>query len=73
MKLTHLAIIAIRGTRKTIVPKLSEVLKVGEQVIYKYIREESDELTKAAAIKVIREETGLTDEQILEETETIRA
>jgi hypothetical protein len=70
MKLTHLALIAIRGTRKTIVPRLSEALGVGEQVIYKYIRTESDELTKASAIKIIREETGLTDEQILEETVT---
>lgn len=73
MKLTRLAILAIKGTRKTIVPKLAEALKVTDQTAYFYIRTNSDELTKASALKVIREETGLTDDQILEETEKTAA
>lgn len=68
MRLTHLAIIAVKGSGD-IVPKLGEALGVSNPTIYKYIREKSDELTKAAALKVIREETGLSDEQILEESE----
>jgi hypothetical protein len=31
-----------------------------------YIKNNKDDLTKAAALKAIREELGLTDEQILE-------
>lgn len=67
MKLSHLAIIAVRGS-KGIVPKLAEALLVSEPSVYKYIRENepNGELTKAAAIQVIREETGLSDSAILE-------
>jgi AcrR family transcriptional regulator len=66
MRLTHLAIIAIKGS-DDMVSKLAKALDVSPPTIYKYIREKSDDLTKAAALKVIREETGLIDEQILEE------
>lgn len=72
MKLTRLTLLAIRGS-KGIVPKLSEALGVSDPTTYAYIRTNSDELTKAAALKVIREETGLTDAQILEETEPASA
>jgi hypothetical protein len=67
MKLTHLAIIAVRGSRG-IVPKLAEALHKSEPQIYVYIRKNAPELTMAAALKIIREETGLTDDQILEES-----
>lgn len=72
MKLTHIALLAVRGS-KGIVPKLSEVLGVHEQTVYGYIQRNHENLTKAAALKVIREETGLSDDQILEETEPARA
>lgn len=35
--------------------------------IQKWVEENHDNLTKAAVLKIIREELGLTDEQILEE------
>lgn len=34
-----------------------------------YVKDNSDNLTKAAMLKVIREEFGLTDVEILEESE----
>lgn len=41
--------------------------------IEKWIKENDQSLTLAASLKIIREETGLTDDQILEtEEETIR-
>lgn len=49
--------------------KLGLALDCSERTIARYIDEGSDNLTKAAALKVIREETGLTDEQILESVE----
>lgn len=70
MRLSRIATLAIKGASPDIVKKLAEALNVSEPSIYKYIRDKDDDnLTKAAALKVIREETGLTDEQILE-TET---
>jgi hypothetical protein len=65
MKLTHLAILAIRGSRG-IVDKLAEATNVSSASVYKWIQTNNDNLTKAAALAVIRTETGLTDEQILE-------
>lgn len=44
---------------------------VAESTIYRYINANDDNLTKAAALKVIREGTGLTDDEILEEGEAV--
>ncbi len=66
MKLSHIAILAVRGSRG-IVDKLADATNVSTATIYKWIQGNSDNLTKAAAMKVIREETGLTDAEILEE------
>jgi deoxyribose-phosphate aldolase len=73
MKLTHIAILAVKGSGRDMIDRLADVLGVTDKTIYKYISDNSDELTKAAVLKVIREETGLTDDQILEETESVKA
>lgn len=52
--------------------RLMQVLGVVERTINRHIATNSAELTKASALKVIREETGLTDEQILTEAEPER-
>jgi hypothetical protein len=67
MKLSRIAILAIRGASPGIVKKLAEAIEASEPSIYKWISENHSNLTKAAALKVVREETGLTDEQILED------
>lgn len=67
MKLTSLALDKIRDKR--IRALLALALDVTDQSIVNYIKGNSDELTKAAALKVIREETGLTDDQILVSSE----
>lgn len=67
MKLSRIAILAIRGASPGIVKRLAEAIEASEPSIYKWISDNHSNLTKAAAMKVIREETGLTDEQILEE------
>lgn len=46
--------------------RLMDVLGCTEFTIARYIQKNSDNLTKAAAMQVIREVTGLTDEEILE-------
>lgn len=71
MRLSKTALAVLRGMGSDIKDKLSTALNVGPQAVYKMIQNNHDNLTKAAALKVIREETGLTDEQILESAEEI--
>lgn len=52
---------------KRIRRKLAEALDLTDQAIIKYIKRNDDNLTKAAALKVIREELKMSDDQILEE------
>jgi hypothetical protein len=65
MKLSELALQKIADSR-SLPKKLQDALGVSRVTMWKYLKDNSDELTKAAALKVIREETGLTDDQILE-------
>ncbi|WP_207514999.1 hypothetical protein [Longitalea luteola] len=64
MKLSPKALNAINNpiTRR----RLMDVLGCTEFTIARYIQKNSDNLTKAAALRIIREVTGLPDEEILE-------
>lgn len=66
MKLSRLALLAIKGCGKDFKKKLADAMGVNVQTAYRWIQDENDNLTKAAAMKVIREETGLSDAEILE-------
>jgi hypothetical protein len=65
MKLSQKALKAINNpaTRR----RLMDVLDCTEFTIARYIQKNSDNLTKAAAMQVIREVTGLSDHEILEQ------
>jgi hypothetical protein len=67
MKLSELALQKIMDS-KSLPKKLREALGVSRVTMWKYINDNHENLTKAAALKVIREETGLNDDQILEES-----
>lgn len=64
MKLTQKALKAINNpvTRR----RLMDVLRCTEFTIARYIQKNSDNLTKASAMQVIREVSGLSDSEILE-------
>jgi transcriptional regulator with XRE-family HTH domain len=66
MKLSSIAILALRGCTPEIKKKLADALGVTVPSINRYLRDNDDSLTKVAALEVIREVTGLTDDQILE-------
>lgn len=68
MALTERALKAINN--KTTRPKLALALDVSEATITRWITNNSDDLTKAAALTVIRLETGLIDLEILEPLNT---
>ncbi|HZE85245.1 MAG TPA: hypothetical protein VE035_13115 [Puia sp.] len=70
MRLTNVALEAIRLHSPGIKSKLALALHCSEGSINRYIRENDDNLTKAAALEVIRQETGLSAEEILEKEST---
>lgn len=46
---------------------VAKALQVSDQTLMRYIKDNNDELTKAAALVVIRRITGLPDSEILED------
>lgn len=69
MQLSKIALLAIKGCGKEAKKRLQDALDVSDATLYRYINENDDNLTKADALRVIREETGLKDSEILEERE----
>lgn len=57
---------AIRGNTD-LRRKIKEALDISEPTFQRYITDNSDDLTKASCMKVIRDELGLTDAELLEE------
>lgn len=71
IKATVLA--TLRNTKKA-KNRLALVFNKSSYTIEKWIRDNDDNLTKAAALLIIREELGLTDEEILEqELDSVKA
>lgn len=66
MKIRQIVIMAIRGNTE-LRRRLKDVLDISEPTLLRMLNDNRDDLTKAAALKVIREETGLSDQEILEE------
>ena len=64
MKLSQKALKAINTP--TVRRRLMDVLGCTEFTVSRYIQKNNDNLTKAAAMQVIREVTGLPDSEILE-------
>ena len=66
--LTAKALDAIREHSPGIKSKLALALNCSEASINRYIRKNSDNLTKIDALIVIENETGLTRDEILDKT-----
>lgn len=72
MKLTKAAILALRGTPKASKDRIAAVAKVEPSTVYRWISENNDNLTKAAILPVISEETGLAETEILEKESEVK-
>jgi hypothetical protein len=72
MKLSQIALQKILDS-KSLPKKLQAVLDVSRVTMWKYLKDNDENLTKAAVIKILREETGLSDSEILEESEPVKA
>lgn len=70
MKLSKIAILALRGCPRRTKQKIADELSMSLNTFYRLINEnERDgDLTKATALKTIAGVTGLDDSQILEES-----
>lgn len=69
MVLTEKALLAINNKRTRQLIALA--LEITEQSVIKHIKSNNDILTKAASMAVIRKETGLSDEEILEAADAV--
>jgi hypothetical protein len=71
MKLSKIAILALRGLDQSIKERIAEATGFSLSSIYDWIAENRDNsrLTLAAVVQIISEETGLTQDQILESVE----
>lgn len=65
--LTDIAILAIKGLGADMVEELRVVLGVSTPTMYRYIKDNSPELTQSAAIDIIQERTGLTIDMIIKQ------
>lgn len=66
MKLNTVGISMLRGN-KPLWELVRNALDVSKNTMYRYVADNDEVLTQASVLKVIREETGLTDSEILEE------
>lgn len=69
MKLSKIAILALKGLGQDVKEKIAEATNTSWQTVYEWISENrpNSKLTLAAVVQIITEFTGLTQEQILEE------
>lgn len=67
MKLTPIGIAALRGI-PGLMQKIADSEGVTLRTVQRWVADHNDPLTKAATVKIIKEATGLTEEQILEES-----
>lgn len=65
MKLKELILMAIRGN-SDLRHKIKDALGISNPTMTRLLKENDDDLTKAASLDVIRRELNLTDEQILD-------
>lgn len=66
MKIRKLVLLAIRGSGE-LKKKLMAALDISQPTLSRFLSDNDENLTKAAALKVIREELDLSDDEILEE------
>lgn len=66
MRLSKAAILALKGMDGETRKRVADAIGISPVTLWRWISVNDDSLTKAVAIKVIREETGLPESEILE-------
>jgi hypothetical protein len=66
MRLSKVAILAIRGMDRDERKRLSDRMGITEDTMYRWMRANDDNFTKAAYLGILREELKLSDAELLE-------
>lgn len=69
MKLSKIALLALKGLGRAGRKTLADKMGLTEDTLYRWMRTNDDNLTKAAHLSVIQETLGLEQDQILEHSE----
>lgn len=69
MKLAKIGILALKGS-PDMRDRIREMENVTPQAVNRWIKNNDDILTKAAILRLIKDETGLSDDQLLEDVAT---
>lgn len=69
MKLSKTAILVIRGLPSEKKKELADVLGISSKTLYRYLDNNDDNLTKAAGLNFLKGITGLSDTELLEDTD----
>jgi transcriptional regulator with XRE-family HTH domain len=69
MKLSKVALLALRGMDRATRKRLAIEMGVTEDTIYRWMRSNDDSFTKAANLAILRKEFGLSDADLLEQDE----
>lgn len=72
MRLSKAAILALKGMSRDQKEKIAESCDREPSTVYRWIANADDNLTKAGPLKAIREITGLTDNELLEEESEVK-
>lgn len=74
MKLSKIAILALKGMGSDIKEKIAEITGVSVQTVYLWIADNKDNssLTKASVVQLIQSETGLNPDQVLQDIEPVK-
>jgi hypothetical protein len=71
MRLSKTTVLALKGGGKAVREKIAAVFGVTEVTVWRWIdeNEPNGNLTKASALELISQETGIATEEILEESD----
>lgn len=67
MQLSRVAKLVIKGAGEAIKTRIAEKLGVEKTTVYRWIKQNDDNLTKASVIRILMDESGLEEDQLLEE------
>jgi hypothetical protein len=70
MRIKKVMLAAIRGN-KDLRKSIKKTLDISEPTLYRLLTENGDDLTKAAVLKLIRDEFRVSDDEILEDAPTV--
>ena len=73
MKLTKAAILTIKGSSQETKRRIMEAAGISGNTFYKWVATNDRKLTQAGIVQIIKEESGLSEGELLEPAQAIEA